>query len=93
MNFFQISSSYDEFGNLSNLMKTKYNSALELYDDMTRNLPRNRPNCEEILKRKHLWALTKEEFEIHDELKKEIIFKINNTDSIYSILRPKFKFM
>jgi hypothetical protein len=72
-------------------MKTKYNSALELYDDMTRNLPRNRPNCEEILKRKYSWALTGEEFEINDELKEEIIFKVNNTESIYSILRPKFK--
>jgi hypothetical protein len=58
---------------------------------MTRNLPRNRPNCEEILKLKHSWALTEEEFEINDELKEEIIFKINNTESIYSILRPKFK--
>jgi hypothetical protein len=32
--------------------------------------PHKRPNCEEILMKKNLWALNEEEFEINDELEK-----------------------
>ncbi len=40
------------------------------------SLPNNRPNCEEILNRKNLWALNDDEFEIDDEAKKELFLKL-----------------
>jgi hypothetical protein len=36
-------------------------------------LPRKRPNCEEILEKKDLWALDEKELEINDEVE-EIYF-------------------
>ncbi len=45
---------------------------------MLKPLPRKRPNCEEILEKKNLWALKEKEFEINDELRKEINSKLNN---------------
>jgi hypothetical protein len=53
-------------------MKTKYNAAVDIYDDMLRDVSHKRPICEEILKKKDLWALNEEEFEINDELEKII---------------------
>ncbi len=71
-------------------MKKKYSAALDLYDDMLKPLPRRRPNCEEILGRKILWALNEEEFEINDELKKELIPKLDDENQIvFSILKSK----
>jgi hypothetical protein len=67
----------------------KYNSAIDIYDDMTRALPRKRPNCEEILEKKDLWALNKEEFEINDE---EIISKLDDkTQSIFLFFKSKLR--
>jgi hypothetical protein len=43
---------------------------------MTSNLLHKRPNYEEILKRKNLWVLNEEEFEIDEKLKKELILKL-----------------
>ncbi len=54
------------------MLKTKYNAALDLCTDMCSHLPRRRPNCEAILKKKDLWTLKEEEFEIN-ELSKELI--------------------
>jgi hypothetical protein len=54
-----------------------------------------RPNCEEIIKQKDLWALSEEEFVISDEFKREIISKLNSnhktSNIIYSILKLKLK--
>ncbi len=73
-------------------MKTKYNAALQLYDDMIRGLPKKRPTCEEILKQRNLWALNKNELEINDELREEIISKINGENKIvFSIFKSKLK--
>jgi hypothetical protein len=36
------------------------------------HLPQRRPNCEEILEKKDLWAQNEEKFETNDELEKII---------------------
>jgi hypothetical protein len=70
-------------------LKTKYNAALDLCADMCSHLPRRRPNCEQILKKKDLWALN-EEFEINDELAKELILKLDDENQIvFSLLKSK----
>ncbi len=56
---------------------------------MIRGLPKKRPTCEEILKQRNLWALNKNELEINDELREEIISKINENQIIFSILKSK----
>jgi hypothetical protein len=43
---------------------------------MTARLLNKRPNCEIILEKKNSWALIEEEFEINDELKKELFLKL-----------------
>ncbi len=89
---FQIFRSYKDNENLSNLLKNKYENALDIYDFMLRALPQRRPNCEEILKRKNLWALNEEEFQISHELREEIISKINDENKIvFSIFKSKLK--
>jgi hypothetical protein len=71
-------------------LKTNYNAALELYDDMIRDLPKKRPTCEEILKQRSSWALNEKELEIHDRLREEIISKINDENQIvFSLLKSK----
>jgi hypothetical protein len=49
---------------------------------MSSDFPYKRPNCEEILKEKDSWALNKEEFEINNELKKELINKLFDVNQI-----------
>jgi hypothetical protein len=57
---------------------------------MIRGLPQKRPNCEQILERKKQWALNEEEFEIDEELKKELIPKlVGKNQLIFSILKSK----
>jgi hypothetical protein len=87
---FKIFRSYDENKVLSKLLKAKYNAALDLHEDMLKPIPRRRPNCKEILEKKNLWALNKEELEINDELKDIISSKERENEfTIYSILRSK----
>jgi serine/threonine protein kinase len=75
-------------GSLS-LYDLKYNAAVDIYRDMSA-VSHERPNCEEILKKRNLWALNEEEFEINDELKKIIDSKESENElTIYSMLRPK----
>jgi len=71
-------------------LKSKFQNDIELCDDMTRFVPNKRPNCEQILERKKQWALNEEEFEIDDELKKELIPKlVGENQLIFSILKSK----
>jgi hypothetical protein len=59
---------------------------------MTARLPNKRPDCEKILEKKNSWALIEEEFEINNELKKELILKLNNENEIiFSVLKSKLK--
>jgi hypothetical protein len=52
------------------------------------HLPRRRPNCEEILEKKHLWSLNEEDFEINDELEKIIDSQGSENElTIYCLLR------
>jgi hypothetical protein len=61
---------------------------------MTRSLPRKRPNCEEILKKKDFWALNEEELEINDELKNIIALKERKNElTIYLLLKSKIDFI
>ncbi len=71
-------------------MKKKYKESLELCNEMTQRFPHKRPNCEEILERKNTWALNEEEFEIDDELRQELILKMNDENQIvFSLLKSK----
>jgi hypothetical protein len=66
----------------------KYRVALELYNQMTNELPAERPDCEEILKRQNSWAL--KEIEIENELMNVVNSRVMNKDNyIYSILESK----
>jgi len=57
---------------------------------MLRDVSHKRPTCEEILKKKDLWALNEEEFEINDELEKIIDSKESENElTIYSLLKLK----
>jgi hypothetical protein len=76
-------------------LKPKYEAAIELYDDMTRQLPRKRPNCEEVLKIKNSWSLSETEFAIDNELeanREAIISGLNDENRIiFSIFDSKLK--
>ncbi len=72
---------------LTPLLKTKYNEAL---DNMVVKDVSQRPTCEQILKKKDLWILKEEEFEINKKLKKIIDSKVRkNKLTVYSMLRSK----
>ncbi len=59
---------------------------------MIATLPNKRPNCNQILDKKKSWALIGEEFKINDELKKELIVKLDDENQIiFSLLKPKLK--
>jgi hypothetical protein len=47
----------------------KYRNALKLFETMTEKIPDQRPDCKEILRTKHLWALSESEFDFENELK------------------------
>ncbi len=82
--------SYEDNDSITDLLKSKFQNSVELYDDMTRSLQKKRPNCEEILEKKNLWALNEEEFEVDDEMREEIITKVNDENQIvFSILKSK----
>jgi hypothetical protein len=68
-------------------LKTKYNAPVDICDDMLRAMSNKRPTCEEILKKLNFWALSGE-FEINDELKKELIPKlVDENQVVFSILK------
>jgi hypothetical protein len=57
---------------------------------MCSHLPRRRPNCEEVLEEKNKCALNEEELEISDELKRQLILKLDDEYQIlFSILKSK----
>jgi hypothetical protein len=51
------------------VLMSKYHEARNWCDRMTRRFPKHRPNCDEILAHKHLWALNDGEFDASKELK------------------------
>jgi hypothetical protein len=75
---------YDDYQDISGGLKKKYNESLELYEKMHSDFPHKRPNCEEILERKRLWALNDDE--ITDEQKIEIISKIIEGKKIFVVI-------
>jgi hypothetical protein len=57
---------------------------------MTAWLPNKRPDCEDILKSKNSWALNEEELKISDELREELIPKLDDENKyVFSILKSK----
>ncbi len=57
---------------------------------MTRSVQSKRPNCEEILEKKTSWALSEEEFEVNEELKRVKIPKLDDENQIvFSLLESK----
>jgi hypothetical protein len=75
---------------MSKQLKDKYNESLQLYEKMHSDFQHKRPNCEQILNKKDLWALEEQEFQIDDEVKKELIRKFNDENQIvFSVLKSK----
>ncbi len=70
---------------------SKYRSAVQLFKSMTQMNPIKRPNCEEILETRGLWAMDKNDFEINDELRHILEEKSKDNQSIYHIIQTKFK--
>jgi hypothetical protein len=67
----------------------KYQECFDLCTKMSQRPSHNRPNCEEILNRKYSWAMSRD-FEIDEELKKELIPKlVGKNQLIFSILKSK----
>jgi hypothetical protein len=57
---------------------------------MLRAISYKRPTCEEILKKKDLWTLNKDELEFNDELENIIASKESENEfTIYSLLKSK----
>jgi serine/threonine protein kinase len=52
-------------------MKCKYKYAVDLLDKMLQRDYRKRPDCEEILRKKHLWALNENQLDLNEESFKE----------------------
>jgi hypothetical protein len=59
---------------------------------MTRSPPRDRPDCDEILAQKHLWALNKNELELEDKMRAFLEAKKDEKNfTIYSIINSKLE--
>ncbi len=58
---------------------------------MTSPLTNKRPNCNEILANKKLWALNDNEFEFEKELKNVVFKEKNRNFFIYSIIEALLK--
>jgi hypothetical protein len=86
--YFYFFSSDDEIQSKASQLDGNYKECFELCAKMTQRLSHERPDCEEIHKRKNLWALNKEELEFSDKLE-DIIASIEreNEFTIYSMLR------
>jgi hypothetical protein len=56
---------------------------------MTQLNSNKRPNFEEVLDPKHLWALDKNEFEINDGLRHDLEEKSKDKQSLYHIIYTK----
>jgi len=74
---------FEENKTESNLLISKYAEAVELYLKMTRNIPSKRPNCEEMLKEKNMWALSLNDLETNETLNN--ILKASNEKDVLSI--------
>jgi hypothetical protein len=75
---------------MSTLLRTKYKESIQLISKMTRRLPNERPNCEQILNVKHFWALHENEFEFENESRNILNSRTENDNfSVYSILQSK----
>jgi serine/threonine protein kinase len=78
--------------NTTNLLESKYNKSIELFDKIYSYFPQRRPDCQAILHEKNSWALNEEELEkeLNEELKDFINSKVRENEStIYSMLRSK----
>jgi hypothetical protein len=71
------------------LLLSKYENALQLYENLTQPIPYKRPNCEEILESKDKWALGKNELIIENELRDVLEEKSKDKQSIYHIIYTK----
>jgi hypothetical protein len=72
---------------MSTQINLKYYELKKLFQKMTHSSPDQRPNCEEILEEKHLWASDENEFDLNNEIR--VILKSeekNETKFVHSIL-------
>jgi hypothetical protein len=60
---------YSRAPQASKLIESKYRELIKLGSKMWEDSPEARPNCGEILKDKHLWALSENEFDFIEEMR------------------------
>jgi len=69
-------------------LREKYKIVEELIDEMKKDNSRKRPDCEKILERRRLWALSKSDFNYENELKS--IEKTKNENYfVYNVMISK----
>jgi hypothetical protein len=74
--------------NLSTVLKEKYQNLFKLYEEITSYSPQERPDCEEILKRKEFYELSEKDLDISEEMKRQINSKANKNDvSVFYLLK------
>jgi hypothetical protein len=74
------------------IIDSKYYEIRKLFEKMTQSSPDERPNCEEILKNRHLWALDENEFEFENEMNVILKSKENNEMNFVHLML-EFKFI
>jgi len=67
----------------------KYKEMSDLCYKMMDTKYRNRPDCEQILEKKRLWALSSEEFEAREDFEKVLNCDHNNNSFVCSIIKLK----
>jgi len=67
----------------------KYRNANNMCDRMSQRKFSQRPNCEEILDERHLWALNVNDLENDKKLKKILDSDVGNDFSVENMIRIK----
>jgi len=83
-----ISREHVSDGNNS-LLTAKYTELSKLCIEMMDIKYGRRPDCEQILQKRHLWALSSEEFDARQELRKVLRLNYNTDPFVYSIINLK----
>jgi 2-hydroxy-3-keto-5-methylthiopentenyl-1-phosphate phosphatase len=78
----------------NSFLMLKYKNVFQLFNKMTKEIPDERPNCDEILENQQLWAPHVREFGIKvvvDFINVEVLKKSEKSFTIYSILESKME--
>ncbi len=84
-----ISSSFETFENDTALHILKYTNLKDLFEDMNQPNYKKRPNCEDILKNRHLWSMEKNELRNCYEIIKNLILFQKPHSFLYHMIDSK----